>query len=388
MVVDEVASLVRNSPEEILLGFARALRSAGVGVTQDRSTSFLSASALVGLGDVDAVYVAGQATLCCSPDDLDRYDQVFLAWFGGREGLPRRTSREHPKHIFSSLPLTDGLLEAGGDGSPELMTATASDAELLRHRDVASLSPREKALLDALIQSLKPHPPHRRATRRTSWRRGEVDLRRTLRSSLKHMGEPAQIARRRRGTRVRRIMLLVDVSASMSPYADALLRLCHLMVRAGAPGAVEVFTLGTRLTRITDALRTADPERALVRAGQEVPDWSGGTRLGETLGVFLDRWGARGMARGAVVVVFSDGWERGDAADLGQQMQRLSRFAHRVVWVNPHRGKEGYQPVQTGIVAVLPYCDDFIAGHSLRSFEKVLEVVGNARGTHRTDAVV
>ncbi|XAS74832.1 VWA domain-containing protein [Dermatophilaceae bacterium Sec6.4] len=378
MTPGQVDTAVRNSPEEILLGFARALRSAGVGVTQDRSTSFLAATALVGLGDVDAVYVAGQATLCCSPDDLDRYDQIFFAWFGGREGLPRRTSREHPAHVSSSLPLTDDVLEAGADESSEQMTATASDTELLRHRDVASLGPREKALLDAMIRALAPRPPYRRATRRSSWRRGEVDLRLTLRSSLRNMGEPARITHRRRGVRPRRVVLLVDVSASMSPYADALLRLCHLMARAGAPNAVEAFTVGTRLTRITDALRTADPERALVRAGQEVPDWSGGTRLGETLGVFLDRWGARGMARGAVVVVFSDGWERGDAADLGQQMQRLSRLAHRVVWVNPHRGKEGYQPVQTGIVAVLPHCDDFVAGHSLQSFEKVLEVVGNA----------
>ena len=115
-----------------------------------------------------------------------------------------------------------------------------------------------------------------------------------------------------------------------------------------------------------------------MRAGEQVPDWSGGTRLGQTLGAFLDRWGARGMARGAVVVVFSDGWEQGDTAELGAQMQRLSRLAHRVVWVNPHRGKVGYEPVQAGIVAVLPHCDDFVAGHSVRSFEQVLGVIADA----------
>jgi uncharacterized protein with von Willebrand factor type A (vWA) domain len=175
------------------------------------------------------------------------------------------------------------------------------------------------------------------------------------------------------------VVLLVDVSASLRPYADALLRLAHVVATAPAGrGRVEVFTLGTRLTRVTLALQTSDPERALVRAGEQVPDWSGGTRLGETLKAFLDRWGARGMARGAVVVVFSDGWERGDSAELGEQMQRLSRLAHRVVWVNPHRGKEGYLPVQGGIRAVLPHCDDFVAGHSLRSFDEVLEVVGSA----------
>ena len=128
----------------------------------------------------------------------------------------------------------------------------------------------------------------------------------------------------------------------------------------------------------TNRQSTPDPERALVRAGEEVPDWSGGTRLGETLGAFLDRWGARGMARGAVVVLLSDGWERGDAELLGVQMQRLARLAHRVVWVNPHRGKDGYEPVQGGIVAALPHCDDFVAGHSLRSFTELLEVVARA----------
>ena len=129
---------------------------------------------------------------------------------------------------------------------------------------------------------------------------------------------------------------------------------------------------------MTRALHHRDPDRALVAAGEAVPDWSGGTRLGETLRVFLDRWGQRGMARGSVVVVFSDGWERGDAALLGEQMARLHRIAHRVVWVNPHRGKAGYEPVQGGIAAALPHCDDFVAGHSLAAFAELVEVVGRA----------
>lgn len=374
-MVEEVV----HPPEEILLGFARALRSAGVNVTHDRSTSFLTATSLVGLGDPGATYLAGRATLCSGPDDLDRYDQVFEAWFGARDKLPRTAPREQPREVAAPLPISD---ESGADGEgteDDLLQAAASEAEVLRQRDVASLSSEQKALLDVMIRALRPRPPLRRATRRTSCRRGDVDLRRTLRSSLRRMGEPGQIAHRRRTTQPRRVVLLVDVSASMRPYADALLRLCHVLVASnGAGSRNEVFTLGTRLTRITAALRTNDAERALVRAGEEVPDWSGGTRLGETLKAFLDRWGARGMARGSVVVVFSDGWERGDAAELGEQMQRLSRLAHRVVWVNPHRGKAGYEPLQQGIVAVLPHCDDFVAGHSLRAFEKVLEVVGDA----------
>jgi hypothetical protein len=186
------------------------------------------------------------------------------------------------------------------------------------------------------------------------------------------------------------VVLLVDVSGSMSPYADALLRLAHTFVqgvrRAATQGAattgtsevVEVFTVGTRLTHLTRAMRLRDPERAIVAASRTVPDWSGGTRLGENLKIFLDRWGQRGMARGSVVVVFSDGWERGDVALLGEQMMRLKRLAHRVVWVNPHRGKEGYLPVQQGIVAALPCVDDFVAGHSMATFEELIEVVAHA----------
>ncbi|WP_231916931.1 vWA domain-containing protein [Nocardioides scoriae] len=363
----------------MFLGFTRALRSAGLRVTHDRATGFVQAATLVGAGDAQAVFRAGRATLCSSPDDLERYAHVFEAWFGARERLPRSIPSEKPRQLRSPLPVGEGG-EAGGEDTPETIQAAASDAEVLSRRDVATLRPDEKALLDAMIRALRPRMPQRRATRRTPWRRGEVDLHRTLRTTLRRMGEPARVEHRRRGTAPRRVVLLVDVSASMKPYADALLRLCHLLARSGEQGRrrVEVFTLGTRLTRVTDAMRTADPERALVRAGEQVPDWSGGTRLGETLGAFLDRWGARGMARGAVVVVFSDGWERGDAVELGEQMQRLQRLARRVVWVNPHRGKDGYEPVQQGIAAALPHCDDFVAGHSLQAFDEVLEVIGRA----------
>jgi len=195
------------------------------------------------------------------------------------------------------------------------------------------------------------------------------------------MGEPGEIAWRRPGVRSRRVVLLIDVSGSMSGYADALLRLAHRFTVSTATsgrGVVETFTVGTRLTHLTRALRQRDPDRALVAAGETVPDWSGGTRLGETLRFFLDRWGQRGMARGAVVVIFSDGWERGDPTLLAEQMRRLHRIAHRVVWVNPHRGKDGYEPVQQGVLAALPYCQDFVAGHSLATFEKVAEVIGRA----------
>jgi hypothetical protein len=257
----------------------------------------------------------------------------------------------------------------------------ASATEVLRHRDVAELSPGERAALAQAFAQLQVALPRRRGSRRRPTGRGEMDARRTLREQLRRAGEVGPIRWRRRTTRLRRVVLLVDVSGSMSAYADALLRLAHRVLRSGMAGGgrVEVFTIGTRLTRLTPALRAhRDPDAALRAAGELVPDWSGGTRLGEVLRAFADRWGQRGLARGAVLVICSDGWERGDVDLLTGQVERLRRLSHRLVWVNPHRGKAGYLPVQQGIVAVLPHVDDFVAGHSLAAFEEVLEVVRRA----------
>lgn len=364
-----------HAADEILLGFAGAVRAAGVPVTADRSQAFLRAAACLGAGDRRATWLAGRATLCGSVDDLERYDQVFDAWFHDRDDAARPAPRQQPARSTAVLP--DDVDDGGAPGD-RMMRVSASDTEVLRHRDVGDLSAAERARLARMFGQLRPRPPRRRAQRRTPWRRGDVDAARTMRRMLHRYGEPDLVAWRRRGTRPRRVVLLVDVSGSMSGYAEALLRLAHRFVVSAQPGGVEVFTLGTRLTHVTRALRVRDGERALVAAGRTVPDWSGGTRLGETLKVFLDRWGRRGLARGAVVVVFSDGWERGDTALLSEQLECLHRLAHRVVWVNPHRGKSGYQPVQQGMMAVLPYVDDFMAGHSLATYAEVAEVVARA----------
>ena len=364
--------------DEILLGFTRALRAAGVPVTQDRAHGFLAATAVLGADGQRATYTAGRATLCAGPDDLARYDQVFEAYFNARDGLPRPRQAPASTSNVSSLPDDDG--SGVGDATDDAVRAMASATEVLRHRDVADLSPAERQRLSAMFATLRLRPPLRRTARHQRWHRGDVDAYRTLRASLRRMGEPAEIAWRRPGVRPRRVVLLIDVSGSMSGYADALLRLAHRFTQAGRPAGavVETFTLGTRLTHVTRALRQRDADRALVAAGETVPDWSGGTRLGETLRIFLDRWGQRGLARGAVVVVFSDGWERGDPDLLAAQMARLQRIAHRVVWVNPHRGKSGYEPVQQGVVAALPFVDDFVAGHSLAAFAELTELVSRA----------
>lgn len=367
----------RRPPDEWLIGFARALRAAGLHVTADRERTFLVAVSQVGLGERRGVYWAGRATLTSSPADVERYDQVFTAWFTGR---PMETTHTVPPTVRPPVRQAalddDAVSGAGPETEDDLLRARASGQEVLRQRDVAALDRAERAQLARMFERLHPIAPDRPARRHVPRRTGPVNGPATLREQLRRVGEPGPVRHHRRGVRTRRVVLLIDVSGSMSAYADSLLRLAHRFVQA-AP-TTEVFTMGTRLTHVTRALRERDPDRALVAAGAVVPDWSGGTRLGDALAAFLDRWGRRGMARGAVVVLFSDGWERTGPEVLGEQMRRLRALAHRVVWVNPHRGKAGYQPIQQGIVAALPHVDDFVAGHSFATFEELIEVIAHA----------
>nr|WP_151523590.1 VWA domain-containing protein [Serinicoccus kebangsaanensis] len=359
----------------MLGGFARACRAAGLPVTADRERTFLQACAAVGVGERRDVYWAGRATLTSSPADVEPYERVFTGWFGGRP-MHAVSGDEPPAPTTTQASLEEPETSGDGDSEGDAVRAAASAEEVLRHRDVAGLSPSDRAAMRRQFATLRVTAPTRPARRHTRSRRGEVDGRATVRAHLRNLGEPTRIRFRNRGVRRRRVILLVDVSGSMGAYADSLLRLAHSVAQA-APRTTEVFTIGTRLTHVTRALRERDPDRALLAAGETVPDWSGGTRLGEALDVFLRRWGRRGMARGAVVVVLSDGWERRSPELLGEQLRRLRALAHRVIWVNPHRGKEGYAPVQAGIVAVLPHVDDLVAGHSLAAFQEVLDVVAD-----------
>lgn len=365
-----------STPDALLLGLARAVRAAGVPVTADREMAFVEAVSVVGLADREATYVAGEATLCSSPEDVRRYGLVFAEWFAGDWTEERQLPTTVEQRMASDLPTGDSDGEGEEEQDPMVVPLVSSDVEVLRHRDVAGLSAVERAHLARLFATLRRPAPCRRSPRRAVARRGVVDGRRTLRTHLRRMGEPGRLEWRHRSHRSRRVVLLIDVSGSMSGYAESHLRLAHHWVHGG--GHVEVFTMGTRLTHITRALRLRDAERALGAAGETVPDWSGGTRLGESLKAFTDRWGQRGMARGAVVVVISDGWERSGVDLLSGQMRRLRFLAHRVVWANPHAGKSGYEPVQAGVRAVLPHCDAFVAGHSLQTFDDLAGVVHRA----------
>ncbi|MEV8181082.1 VWA domain-containing protein [Specibacter sp. NPDC078692] len=365
-----------NSAEAMLLAFAAAVRAAGVKVTAEHSRSFVDAVAHLSIENRADVFWAGRATLCAAPEDLDVYQRTFERWFTPVHAAP--TTEKGAATTVKAASLDED--DAGPDGteqSEESLRAIASRHELLRHRDVATLDPAERALLHRLFGELTVVLPSRPSRRKQPWRNGQIDRARTFREQLRHGGEPGPLKYARTPRKLRRIVWLIDVSGSMSPYADSLLRLAHHVLQA-APRQVEVFTLGTRLTRVTAALRMPDADDALALAGRTVPDWSGGTRLGEVLRAFNDRWGQRAVARSAVVIVASDGWERGDPALLGRQVERLHHVARRVIWANPHRGKPGYEPVQQGIRAALPHVDDFIGGHSLKSFEELLAVMGHA----------
>jgi uncharacterized protein with von Willebrand factor type A (vWA) domain len=314
--------------------------------------------------------------LCGGPDDLIRYDAAFAAYFAGEAPRAARSAGRPDVQLAASAPLDPGTGDGDDSDAPDL-AALASADEVLRHRDVGEMTPAERAHLRRLFALLVPATPMRPARRRRPSPQGAVHPARTVRRALRDGGEVSRLMYRRRQPRPRRVVLLVDVSGSMAPYADALLRFAHAAVRA-RPSSTEVFTIGTRLTRVTRELRLRDPDRALAASGTAIPDWSGGTRLGEVLKAFLDRWGQRGTARGAVVIVCSDGWERGGTELLGEQMSRLRRLAHAVVWVNPHKGRTGYEPLTGGMMAALPSVDHFVSGHSMAAFEELTGVIQRA----------
>ncbi|SNR70575.1 vWA domain-containing protein [Blastococcus mobilis] len=357
-----------------MLGFARTLRHAGVAASPDRVEAMLAALGSLDVLDPGAVYWAGRLTLCGGPDDLDRYDAAFAAYFAGERPRGARPSGRPDVQLAASAPLDSGRGDGNDDPEAPQLAVQAGGDEVLRHRDVAQLSPAEREHLRRLFALLVPAAPMRPARRRQASPLGAVHPARTVRRALRSGGEVTRLLRHRRQARPRRVVLLIDVSGSMAPYADALLRFAHAAVRA-RPVTTEVFTIGTRLTRVTREMRLRDPDRALAASGSAIPDWSGGTRLGEVLKAFLDRWGQRGTARGAVIVLCSDGWERGGTELLAEQMVRLRRLAHAVVWVNPHKGRAGYEPLTGGMQAALPSVDHFVSGHSLAAFEELTGVI-------------
>jgi uncharacterized protein with von Willebrand factor type A (vWA) domain len=355
----------------------RALRRNGLDVPVGSVIAYADALATVGVGERSAVYWAGRATLVHRPEDIPRYDKVFEA-FWLRSGATLDLGPEQVETITIAIDDEDapeGDVESDDTEEGTTLTVRYSPHEILRHKDFAAYDANEldearRLMADLrLAGALRPSRRHR-ATRR---QRGRPDLRRTVRAALRAGGEPVRRAFQEQAARPRRLVLLCDVSGSMEPYARALMRFVHAAVVGRT--RVEAFALGTRLTRLTRELSSRDPDAALDRVAGAVDDWSGGTRLGEALQRFNDLWGCRGMARGAIVVILSDGWDRGDPDVLAEQMARLQRVAYRLVWVNPLKATEGYAPLARGMAAALPYVDEFVEGHSLASLEQLAEVI-------------
>lgn len=372
--------------DRVVTGFARALRAQGVSVPTGSVVVFAQALHLVGLDRQSGVYWAGRATLVRREEDVPVYDRVFASYW-----------QAHPVPLSlaaaAATPLTlaiddDEEDEEAGEGDDEdteagdVLALRYSAVEVLQQRDVSSLTPEEWAeaqrLISALRISSELRPSRRtRPSRRRS--RGHPDLRGTIRRNLPNGGVPITRAWKRTVERPRRLVFLLDVSGSMESYARGLARFAHAAVASRRAGRVEVFTMGTRLTRITRELARRDPDAALMSAARSVTDWSGGTRIGASLRQFNDEWGVRGMARGAVVVICSDGWDRGDPDLVASEMARLSLVARRVVWVNPLKASPGYAPLARGMAAALPYVDQFVEGHAVESLEHLAAIIAGPR---------
>jgi len=391
---DTFARALSRDPAFAAVALARSLQAAGLPVTPDRSASFVAAASLLGPAGRDQVYWAARLGFVTSRDQVPVFDAVFAALVDGITD-PAGDARGDPSAPAaagrSPGPLRTGDAAgpggAGGAGAalaagrPEVREVPvglrASGTERLADVRLDELDDAELALVGRLVRELALATPPRRARRSRRSLRGEhLDVRATLRRSHRTGGDPVMRVHRRRRERPRRLVALLDVSGSMAPYARAYL----LLLEGAARGArAETFVFATRLTQVTKALREGRASVALERASAAAPDWAGGTRLGEAVRRFNDGFGRRGMARDAVIVVFSDGWEQGDPSLLGREMERLARLAYRIVWVNPRVAARGFSPVTGGMAAALPHVDELVSGHSLAALDAVVEAIGRHR---------
>ena len=363
----------------LAVGFGEALRDAGVPATLEQSARFVRAVRLVTPVSTTDLYWAARITLVSDQTDLEVFDRVFAQVFRGlvdvadyRGASPRSSPRRDQRAPAAGTTTR----EAGGDDDEdgrEMTIGAASREERLASTDFAELDETELAELRRLMHRFRLSPPLRQGRRTRRHRHGDqLDLRATIRRARHSGGDPVKQLRRRRRPRPRRLVVLCDISGSMAPYARAYVQFLH----ATAGGArAEVFTFATRLTRLTAAMATPQPQLALLRAAEAAPDWRSGTRIGAAVKTFLDDYGRRGAARGAVVVIVSDGWERDDPGLLGEQMARLGRLAHRIIWVNPRSADVRYQPLAGGMAAALPHCDALVSGHTFAALGQLAEII-------------
>jgi uncharacterized protein with von Willebrand factor type A (vWA) domain len=388
-----VRTLVLDLPA-VAGAFTRRLHEAGVPVTTERAAWFAQALVVVEPISRRRLYWTARAAFLSDRSQVPAFDRVFASVLGTAPPVDEVPEAETaPAESATSEELrrtTDGAPRGGAtpsrsttEGSTEPteeipVPVLASEEEVLRSKRFDTLSPDELARLYRLMARMRIATPLRRTRRAERDRHGErIDMRRTLRGSLRTAGDPVRLARRHRRVVPRRLVLLCDISGSMEPYARAYLQ---FLTCAGSQANAEAFVFATRLTRLTRALSSRNPERAIQRAAATAPDWSSGTRIGDALKTFNSRHGRRGMARGAVIVILSDGWERGDPALVAREMERLRRVAHRIVWVNPRVTALGFEARAGGLVAALPHCDALVSGHSLEALDEVVDAIGGSYG--------
>jgi uncharacterized protein with von Willebrand factor type A (vWA) domain len=376
-----------------------ALRRAGIPCTPDRSSWLVEALRLVPPATRSALYWTCRGIFLTSQQQLPRFDAVFAAVFDGgfdpadsrgdpnepdTESPRRRTAADDRPAEQSPRESPDGLMPAAAgsddgseeDGGTDAVLVAMSREERLHETSFAELEPDELARIRHLVEALALTTPLRpgRRDRPSPRTHDRLDMRRTVRAARRTGGDPVRLLHAAPRPRPRRLVLLCDVSASMEPYTRVFL---SLMQAAVVSNRAEAFVFATRLTRLTRHLAVRDPDRALELATGGTPDWAGGTRLADGIRHFIDQHGRRGIARGAVVVILSDGWAQDDPADIGHQMARLARLAHRIVWVNPRKAARGYQPLTGGMAAALPYCDAFVSGHSYTELENLVRLIAD-----------
>jgi len=362
----------------VLVGFARELRAAGVTVGTGDVLAYCSAMQPLDPSDLADLYWAGRVTLVSRREDISPYDQVFRRFFLN-EGSPEPTALllRATAAAGAQPPLVMPGTEPGPeqDAEQSVLGWMASDVEALKHRSFAACTPEELAALRRILARIRLTPPRRRTRRTAPAPSGRApDVRATIRASMRMHGEPAELFFRRRRMRLRPLVLILDVSGSMADYSRHLLQFAHSARRAS--DRVEVFCFGTRLTRITRALEHRQPDAALEQAAQAVVDWDGGTRIGQSLDAFVKRWARGGLCRGGVVVICSDGLDRGDPEVLAAAMERLSRLCYRIVWLNPHKGDDAsFRPSTVGMIVAAPHIDLLLSGHDLASLEQLAQVL-------------
>jgi uncharacterized protein len=384
---------------------AKILRKTGLSVYVQQIGSMLKGIACFPVPTLHDIYATGRATLCCCREDIQIYDRCFWSVFnqgpwidkcevhssqGSSLNIEQTKSQEEvdtdaantetAAESGSRIDRQVAEMNEGSDQGKSLGLGGAARFDILRQRDVATLSDSERREVLNIAAELTEFDISRSSMRRSRAGFGAIDVVRTVRKALARAGDPERIYQNKLDRRRRRSIILVDVSGSMARYSEMFLRFAYALVRAH-PQSSEIFTLGTRLTRVTLPLKAVDPDKALSLAASDILDWQGGTRLGDQLKVFLDRWGQRGLARGAVVIIASDGWERGDCALLVQQMERLDRLAYRTIWCNPYKSTVGFEPIARGMRAVLPYVDEFVGGNSLKELKELgYQMARNRRG--------